>query len=64
MTIMKTVKTNRQKATKRQVGLRLRSELADEIIRLAQSDDRQITWVMTKIVEAGLPIVRKSMEAS
>lgn len=64
MAAMKTAKMKRQKVVKRQLGLRLRAELADEIIRLAQSDDRQITWVMTKIVELGLPLFKKTQAAA
>lgn len=56
---MKTVKTKRKVPLTKQVGLRLNIRLADEIRDLAKADERDLTYVLTKIIEIGLPIFKE-----
>jgi len=50
-------------ATK-QVGLRLDAKVAEEIRRLAEADERDLTYVLTKIIQIGLPIFRERQTAA
>jgi predicted transcriptional regulator len=62
---MKAQKTKQSKtAATRQVGLRLDSNIAEEIRRLAEADERDLTYVLTKIIQIGLPIFRDRQKAA
>jgi hypothetical protein len=61
---MKTPKAKQSKpTTTKQVGLRLNVRLADEIRKLADADERDLTYVLTKVIEIGLPIFRQRQGA-
>jgi hypothetical protein len=50
-------------ASTEQVGLRLKIDLAKEVRRIAAADERDLTWVITKALELGLPMLRKRQSA-
>ena len=62
---MKTGKTKQNKtANTKQVGLRLDIQLAAELQRLADADERAFTYVLTKVIEIGLPIFKERQNAA
>jgi hypothetical protein len=62
---MKSTKTKQNKPTAtKQVGLRLDIKVAEEIRRLAEADERDLTYVLTKIIQIGLPIFRERQTAA
>jgi len=62
---MKAQKTKQNKtAATKQVGLRLDIRIAEEIRKLADADERDLTYVLTKIIQIGLPIFRERQNAA
>jgi hypothetical protein len=47
-----------------QIGFRLDPELHNEIRKLAEADERDLTYVLTKIIQIGLPIFRNRQNAA
>ncbi len=57
------MKTPKSKQTgngrKRPVGFRLDAKLEGELRKLAESDDRDLSYVIRKLIEIGLPIFKE-----
>jgi hypothetical protein len=51
-----------KQSPKRQISFRLSSGLCGEIRQIAESDERDLTWVLTKIIELGLPIFKEQQK--
>ena len=62
---MKAIKTQPNKgAATKQVGCRLKIELAEELRQLAEADERDLTYVLTKIIQIGLPIFKERQKVN